>query len=40
MICYDGKVVVVFYILNVDSLVFNYGVIGEELISWEVLFDS
>lgn len=37
---YDGKVYAVPYISNADSLAFNHGVIGEELTSWEALFDS
>ncbi len=37
---YDGKVVAVPYISNADSLAFNHDVIGEELTSWEALFDS
>lgn len=37
---YDGQVVAVPYISNADSLAFNYGEIGEELTSWEALFDS
>ena len=37
---YDGKVFAVPYISNADSLAFNYGEIGEELNSWEALFDS
>lgn len=37
---HDGKVYAVPYISNADSLAFNYSVIGEELNSWEALFDS
>jgi putative spermidine/putrescine transport system substrate-binding protein len=37
---YEGKVVAVPYISNADSLAFNYDEIGEELNSWEALFDS
>jgi putative spermidine/putrescine transport system substrate-binding protein len=37
---HEGKVVAVPYISNADSLAFNHGVIGEELTSWEALFDS
>jgi spermidine/putrescine-binding protein len=37
---HDGKVFAVPYISNADSLAFNYGEIGEELTSWEALFDS
>jgi putative spermidine/putrescine transport system substrate-binding protein len=37
---YKGAVVAVPYISNADSLAFNYGEIGEELTSWEALFDS
>ncbi|MFT4782775.1 MAG: putative spermidine/putrescine transport system substrate-binding protein [Paracoccaceae bacterium] len=37
---YEGKVVAIPYISNADSLAFNHGVIGEELNSWEALFDS
>lgn len=36
----DGKVYAVPYISNADSLAFNYSEIGEELSSWEALFDS
>ncbi len=36
----DGKVYAVPYISNADSLAFNYAEIGEELTSWEALFDS
>jgi len=36
----DGKVYAVPYISNADSLAFNHTVIGEELSSWEALFDS
>lgn len=37
---HGGKVCAVPYISNADSLAFNHGVIGEELTSWEALFDS
>lgn len=37
---HDGKVYAVPYISNADSLAFNHSVIGEELSSWEALFDS
>lgn len=37
---YEGKLVAIPYISNADSLAFNHGVIGEELSSWEALFDS
>lgn len=37
---HEGKVVAVPYISNADSLAFNYAEIGEELTSWEALFDS
>jgi len=37
---HNGNVVAVPYISNADSLAFNYGEIGEELSSWEALFDS
>ena len=37
---HDGKVVAVPYISNADSLAFNHDRIGEELTSWEALFDS
>ncbi|SIT13287.1 Spermidine/putrescine-binding protein [Roseivivax lentus] len=37
---YEGRVYAVPYISNADSLAFNYDVIGEELTSWEALFDS
>jgi putative spermidine/putrescine transport system substrate-binding protein len=37
---YEGKVVAIPYISNADALAFNYSVIGEELTSWEVLFDA
>ena len=36
----DGTVYAVPYISNADSLAFNHTVIGEELSSWEALFDS
>jgi spermidine/putrescine-binding protein len=37
---YEGKVVAIPYISNADALAFNHDVIGEELNSWEVLFDE
>ncbi len=37
---HEGKVVAVPYISNADSLAFNHDEIGEELTSWEALFDS
>jgi spermidine/putrescine-binding protein len=37
---YEGEVYAVPYISNADSLAFNHDVIGEELSSWEALFDS
>jgi spermidine/putrescine-binding protein len=37
---YDGKLVAVPYISNADSLAFNHDVIGEELNTWEALFDE
>lgn len=37
---HEGKLVAVPYISNADSLAFNYAEIGEELTSWEALFDS
>ena len=37
---HEGKVVAIPYISNADSLAFNHDVIGEELTSWEVLFDE
>ncbi|MCE8009654.1 ABC transporter substrate-binding protein [Aestuariivita sp.] len=37
---HEGAVVAVPYISNADSLAFNHDVIGEELTSWEALFDS
>jgi spermidine/putrescine-binding protein len=37
---HDGQVYAVPYISNADSLAFNHDVIGEELTSWEALFDS
>ena len=36
----DGEVTAIPYISNADSLAFNYDEIGEELTSWEALFDS
>ena len=37
---HDGKVVAVPYISNADSLAFNAAEIGEELTSWDALFDA
>lgn len=37
---YEGKVVAIPYISNADSLAYNYTEIGEELDTWEALFDS
>lgn len=37
---YEGRLYAVPYISNADSLAFNYEEIGEELTSWEALFDS
>jgi spermidine/putrescine-binding protein len=37
---FEGKVVAVPYISNADTLAFNHDVIGEELNSWEALFDE
>jgi spermidine/putrescine-binding protein len=37
---HDGQLVAIPYISNADSLAFNYDVIGEELTSWEALFDE
>ena len=37
---YEGKLYSVPYISNADSLAFNHGEIGQELNSWEALFDS
>ena len=37
---YEGKIVAIPYISNADALAFNHDEIGEELNSWEVLFDS
>ena len=37
---HEGKLFAVPYISNADSLAFNYDEIGEELTSWEALFDS
>ncbi|WP_281685515.1 ABC transporter substrate-binding protein [Thalassobaculum salexigens] len=37
---YEGKVYAIPYISNADALAFNYDVIGQELTSWEVLFDE
>ncbi|MCM2562971.1 ABC transporter substrate-binding protein [Lutimaribacter sp. EGI FJ00015] len=37
---HDGKLYAIPYISNADSLAFNFDEIGEELTSWEALFDS
>jgi len=37
---YEGDIVAIPYISNADSLAFNHDVIGEELTSWDALFDS
>ena len=37
---YEGRLYAVPYISNADSLAFNHDEIGEELTSWEALFDS
>ncbi|MCZ6861459.1 MAG: ABC transporter substrate-binding protein [Alphaproteobacteria bacterium] len=37
---YKGKIYSIPYISNADSLAFNYTEIGQELNSWEALFDS
>lgn len=37
---HEGRLVAVPYISNADSLAFNHDVIGEELTSWEALFDE
>lgn len=37
---YEGKTYAVPYISNADSLAFNYDAIGQELTSWDALFDS
>jgi len=37
---HDGKVFAVPYISNADSLAYNNSVIGQDLNSWEALFDS
>jgi len=37
---HNGKVVAIPYISNADALAYNHTVIGEDLSSWEVLFDS
>ncbi len=37
---HNGKVVAIPYISNADALAFNHTVIGEDLSSWEVLFDD
>jgi spermidine/putrescine-binding protein len=37
---YKGKIHSIPYISNADSLAFNYDEIGQELDSWEALFDS
>jgi len=36
---YEGKVMAVPFISNADSLAYNHSVIGEELNTWEALFD-
>ncbi len=37
---YEGKIVSIPYISNADSLAYNHSVIGEELTSWDALFDE
>ena len=37
---YKGKIYSIPYISNADSLAFNYTKIGQELTSWDALFDS
>ncbi len=37
---HEGKVVAIPYISNADTLAFNHDVIGEELNTWEALFDE
>ena len=37
---YEGKLYAAPYISNADSLAFNHSKIGQELTSWEALFDS
>ncbi|EFL87545.1 PotD/PotF family extracellular solute-binding protein [Ahrensia sp. R2A130] len=37
---HEGKVVAIPYISNADSLAFNHEKVGEELTSWEALFDE
>lgn len=37
---YEGKIVAIPYISNADTLAFNHDVIGEELNTWEALFDE
>ncbi|WP_425093300.1 ABC transporter substrate-binding protein [Tropicimonas sp. S265A] len=37
---YEGKLVAIPYISNADSLAFNHDVVGEELNTWEALFDE
>jgi spermidine/putrescine-binding protein len=37
---HEGRLVAIPYISNADSLAFNHDVIGEELTSWEALFDA
>ena len=37
---HEGKVVAIPYISNADTLAFNHDVIGDELNSWEALFDA
>lgn len=39
-ILYEGDAYAVPYLSNADSLAYNYSEIGEELTSWEALFDS
>lgn len=37
---YEGKTVAIPYISNADSMAFNHTVIGEDISSWEMLFDA
>ena len=37
---YEGKLVAIPYISNADSLAFNHDIIGEELTTWDALFDE
>ena len=37
---YEGKIVSIPYISNADSLAYNHTAIGEELTTWEALFDE